>query len=82
MIKLSEIIKQYGFEPKYSHSQLQDNLIGSHESKTIQDSRLYKAIVKLTEKTYPTEESKYEKRWIDFYLPLKRRGYFILGIST
>ncbi|GFP35728.1 hypothetical protein HKBW3S43_01517, partial [Candidatus Hakubella thermalkaliphila] len=32
----------------------------------------------LTEKAYPTEESDYEKRWHDFYLPLKRKGYFIL----
>lgn len=78
MIKLREIKALYDFEPKHSHSQLQDDLIGGRESKTIQDSRLYKAIVKLTEKAYTTEEDEYGKRWIDFYIPLKRRGYLIL----
>lgn len=78
MIKLSEIIKQHGFEPKYSYSQLQYDILESHEPKTIQDSRLYKTIVKLTEKAYPTEEDEYGRRWIDFYIPLKRRGYLIL----
>lgn len=78
MIKLTEISKLHGFEPKYNYSQLQYDILESHESKKIQDSRLYRAIVKLTEKAYPTQENEYEKRWIDFYLPLKRRGYLIL----
>lgn len=78
MVKLAEIRKLHGFEPIYSYSQLQYEILESHVSKKIQDSRLYKAIKKLTEKAYPTEESEYEKRWINFYLPLKRRGYLIL----
>ena len=32
----------------------------------------------LTDKAYPTEEDAHEKKWFDFYLPLKRRGHFIL----
>lgn len=78
MIKLTEIIKMHGFEPLYSYSQLHYDILERHESKKIQDSQLYKAIVKLTEKAYPTQENRYEKRWIDFYIPLKRRGYLIL----
>jgi hypothetical protein len=77
MVKLGEIREQHNFEPKYTFSQLQRNLPHRVESQ-IQDSRLYKAVRMLTEKAYPTEESDYEKRWHDFYLPLKRKGYFIL----
>jgi len=77
MVKLGEIKEQHNFEPKYTFSQLQQNLPQRVESQ-IQDSRLYKAVRMLTEKAYPTEESDYEKRWHDFYPPLKRKGYFIL----
>lgn len=78
MVKLAEIRKLHGFEPIYSYSQLQYDILESHVSKKILDSRFYKTIKKLAEKAHPTEESEYEKRWINFYLPLKRRGYLIL----
>lgn len=77
MIKVEEIKGLYNFEPKYTFSQLEQNLPKGFEEK-IQDGRLYKALRRLTDKVYPTEENSYEKKWFDFYLPLKRRGYFIL----
>ena len=77
MIKIEEIKGLYNFEPKYTFSQLEQNLPQGFEEK-IQDGRLYKAVRRLTDKVYPTEENRYEKKWFDFYLPLKRRGYFIL----
>lgn len=78
MVKLGEIKEQYNFEPEYTFPQLEQNLPQTFETQTIADSRLYRAIRKLTEKAYPTKESDYEKRWYDFYLPLKRKGYFVL----
>jgi hypothetical protein len=77
MIKHEEIKEVYNFEPKYTFSQLEQNLPKGFEAK-IQDGSLYKAVRRLTDKVYPTEENSYEKKWFDFYLPLKRRGYFIL----
>ncbi len=77
MIKVEEIKGLYNFEPKYNFSQLEQNLPQGFEEK-IQDGRLYKAVKRLTDKVYPSEENNYEKKWFDFYLPLKRRGYFIL----
>jgi hypothetical protein len=79
MVKLGEIKELHHFEPKYSFSQLRQNLPQRFESQIrIHDSRLYKAVGELTEKACPTEESDYESRWNNFYLPLKRKGYFIL----
>ena len=79
MVRLEEIKKLYNFEPEHSFSQLQQNVpqrVGSQIR--MQDSKLYKVVEQLTEKACPTEESAYEKRWNDFYLPFKRKGYFIL----
>lgn len=78
MIKLEEIRELCDFEPKYSFSQLRQDLPQEFKPKTIRDGRLYKAVRTLTEKAYPSQESTYDKRWLDFYLPLKRRGYFIV----
>ncbi|HKZ56433.1 MAG TPA: hypothetical protein VJ024_01905 [Thermodesulfovibrionales bacterium] len=79
MVRLEEIKELYNFEPKYNFSQLQQNLPLRFGSQIrIHDSRCHKAVGELTGKAYPTEESAYEKRWSDFYLPLKRKGYFIL----
>jgi len=77
MIKVKEIKRLYKFVPKYTFSQLEQNLPQGFEKK-IQDSKVYKAVRRITDKVYPTEENSYEKKWFDFYLPLKRRGYFIL----
>jgi hypothetical protein len=77
MITLRDIKKLHNFKPKHTFSQLQQNLPQSFDS-IVQDSRLYKAVKTLTKKARPTEENNYEKRWHDFYLPLKRKGYFIL----
>lgn len=77
-LKLNEMKNRHNFEPDYTFSQVQQNLPQGIEPK-IMDSRLYKAVTKLTKQAYPSEESKYDKRWLDFYLPLKRRGYFILA---
>lgn len=77
MVRRRYIKELYNFEPKYTFSQLKQNLPQGFESQ-IHNSRLYKAVETLTGRAYPTEESKYEKRWLDFYLPLKRKGYFIL----
>lgn len=79
MVKIEKIKQLYNFEPKYTFSQFQKGLPQRFESQTIHDGGLYKAVRTLTEKAYPTDESDYEKRWQDFYLPLKRRGYFILA---
>ena len=79
MVRLKEIKELYNFEPEYSFSQLHQNVpqrVGSQIR--MQDSKLYKVVEQLTEKACPTEESAYEKRWSDFYLPLKRKGYVIL----
>ena len=79
MIKLADIKSLYNFEPEYSYSQLQQYVPQRAGSQIrMQDSKLYELVDKLTEKACPTEESAYEKRWDDFYLPFKRRGYFIL----
>src|SRR3989304_2169010 len=79
MIKLAYIKSLYNFEPEYSFSQLQQNVPQRAGMQIrIQNSKLYEMLDKLTEKAYPTEESAYEKRWNDFYLPFKRKGYFIL----
>lgn len=79
MLKLREIKERHNFEPTYSFSDIQQNLPWRFVSEiSIHNSRLYEVVGKLTEKAYPTEESDYEKRWSDFYLPLKRKGYFIL----
>lgn len=78
MLKIREIKEWHNFKPKYTFSQLQLFLPQRFESQTIQDSRLYKALNKLTKKAFPTEKSHCEKRWSDFYIPFKRRDYFIL----
>ena len=79
MVRLEEIKELYNFVPEYSFSQLQQNIPHRAGSQIrMQDSKLYELVDKLTEKACPTEESAYEKRWDDFYLPFKRRGYFIL----
>jgi hypothetical protein len=79
MIKLEEIKELYNFVPEYSFSQLQQNIPQRAGSQIrMQDSKLYELVDKLTERACPTEESAYEKRWNDFYLPFKRKGYFIL----
>lgn len=77
MVKLGEIKELHKFEPKYSFFQFQRDLPKGFESQ-IRDSRVYKAVKILTKKAHPTEETDHEKRWMDFYVPLKRRGYFIL----
>jgi len=77
MVTLKKIKELYNFDPKYTSTQLLQRLPKGLGEK-IQDSRLYKAVRRLTDKAYPTEESTYEKKWFDFYLPLKRRGYVIL----
>lgn len=79
MIKIEEIKELYNFEPEYSFLQLRQNVPQRAGSQIrMQDSKLYELVDKLTEKACPTEESAYEKRWKDFYLPFKRKGYFIL----
>ena len=79
MVRRGEIKALHNFEPEYSFSDMQQNLPQRFEVQICRhDNRLYKAVGELTEKAYPTEESDYEKRWSDFYLPLKRKGYFIL----
>lgn len=79
MIKLADIKSLYNFEPEYSYSQLQQYVPQRAGAQIrMQDNRLYELVDKLTEKAFPTEESAYEKRWNDFYIPFKRRGYFIL----
>src|SRR3990170_7570521 len=80
MIKLADIKSLYNFEPEYSYSQLQQNVPQRAVMQIrIQNSKLYEMLDKLTEKAYPTEESAYEKRWNDFYLPFKRKGYFTVN---
>jgi hypothetical protein len=76
MITIEEIRDLYDFEPKYTFSRLNRNLTGA--KKQIKDSRLYKEVIALTRRAYPSQAHKHDKRWLDFYLPLKRRGYFIL----
>jgi len=78
MIKLAEIKVLHNFEPKYNFLQFQEDLPQRVGSQIVRDGKLYEAVKALTEKAYPSEESKYEKRWCDFYVPLKRRDYFIL----
>ena len=79
MVRLEEIKELYNFEPEYSFLQLRQNVPQRAGSQIrMQDSKLYELVDKLTEKACPTEESAHEKRWDDFYLPFKRRGYFIL----
>ena len=56
MIKVEEIKEVYNFEPKYTFSQLEQNLPKGFEAK-IQDGSLYKAVRRLTDKVYPTEEN-------------------------
>ena len=58
MIKVKEIKRLYKFVPKYTFSQLEQNLPQGFEKK-IQDSKVYKAVRMLTDKFYPTEENIY-----------------------
>lgn len=78
MIKFTEFSKIYGFEPKITFSDFLRYLPPLSDMR-IRDSDLYKMIKTLSVKAFPSEESEYDKRWINFYLPLKRRGYFILA---
>ena len=41
---------------------------------TIENSAIYNLVKNLTDKVYCSFEDKYDKRWEDFYLPLKRSG--------
>ena len=79
---LAEFKQKHGFEPKYTFSQLKQHLPGQFKSQKIEDSGLYKTVGSLTAQAYPTEKGRYDKRWTAFYLPLKRRQYFILVPMT
>lgn len=78
MIKIQQIKELHNFEPKYTYSELLQILPQGHGERRVNYSRLYKFVKDLTSKAYPTEENAYDKRWMDFYLPLKRRGFLIL----
>lgn len=78
MIKLTQIKELYDFEPRYSFSQMEFLFLPGNQSEKIEDDNLYKAVQKLTGMAYPTEAQGLEEKWIDFYFPLKRRGYLIL----
>ncbi len=78
MIRAQQIKELYNFEPQYTYSELLQILPQGHGEKRVNDSSLYKAVKDLANKAYPTEENAYDKRWMDFYLPLKRRGFLIL----
>ncbi|MCK4244294.1 MAG: hypothetical protein KAX20_01570 [Candidatus Omnitrophica bacterium] len=43
----------------------------------IENSEIYNSVKKLTDKVCFSSKDKYEKRWEDFYLPLRRRGKLI-----
>lgn len=63
------------FYPKIRFSQAEHYLRSdSLNPRMIENFKVYNLVRELTSRFYLSSQDKYEKKWEDFYLPLKRRG--------
>lgn len=46
----------------------------SHNYKKVEDAEVYELVKEVTDKVDPSYKDKYDTKWEDFYLPIKRRG--------
>ncbi len=69
-------LSKASFKPKFSYYEV-EWLLDRREEKKIENTVVYNLVRKLTDKAVPSYEDKYDKKWFNFYLPLKRSGYFI-----
>lgn len=60
--------------PKINFYEVEYYLEDSLNPHLIKNTEIYNLVKELTDKFYPSYKDRYEKRWEDFYLPLKRRG--------
>jgi len=68
----------YGLSPKLNFWQAECLLTSdSISGKEISNSKVYALVKKLADSACPTKQSKYDKRWENFYLPLRRNGKII-----
>ncbi len=69
--------KSISFTPKLPYSQL-EALLGRYSSfnqpQKLENNYLFILAKELTQMAHPTEKSKYDKRWVSFYAPFRRRG--------
>lgn len=66
-------IKNHKINPKINFYEAEYYLKNqSLNPRLIENSTIYNLVKKLTDRTHPSSKDKYEKRWEDFYLPLKR----------
>ncbi len=71
-------LSKFPFKPKLAYYEV-EWFAGKRRmgEKKIENAVLYDLVRKLTEKAYPSQEDKYDRKWFNFYLPLRRRGYLI-----
>ncbi len=60
--------------PKINFYQLEYYLKDSLDPRLIKNAQIYSLVKELTSRFYPSYKDKLEKRWEDFYLPLRRSG--------
>lgn len=62
-----------GLKPQITSYELEYYLDRRNE-KLIENTKIYELAEKLTKQATPSYQDKYEKRWENFYLPIKREG--------
>lgn len=79
MKKRMKLLCKKQFNPELRYYEL-EYLLGSTglEEKKIENILIYNLVKRLTDLAFPTiRYGKFDKRWFDFYLPLKRNGHLI-----
>ncbi len=67
------------FNPKLTYSEI-EYLTGdrmSLQGKKIENTSVYNLVRELTDQAFPSYEDRYDRKWFDFYLPLRRSGKMI-----
>lgn len=78
-MRIKEFKELYDFEPSYSYYDLEYHLSSNTFGYLkLYNDELYTLVKKLTDMAYPTEESRYDKKWLDFYVPLRRKSEIIV----
>jgi len=68
-------VKKGKLEKALAYEELSELLgNGSLDARDIESTRLYEHVKELTDMAYPTQKSRFDTRWISFYVPLKFRG--------
>ncbi len=78
MEKSNKRINKIKFEPKLKYYEIE--YLAGHTTlgeKEIKNTGAYSLVKKLTSKAIPTYKDKFDKKWLYFYLPIKRSGYLI-----